>query len=392
MSSKLKIAVLGLGYVGSAIGVLLSQKNKVVMFDPDKSKVNLLNNKLSPVKDSHINEYLKSKKLDICATSDFREAIESSNFTVIATPTDYDEKTNSFDTSSVDQSVEKVLENNKENSIIIKSTIPIGYTKKLRKKYKHNNIFFSPEFLREGMALSDSLYPSRIIIGGSCKQAQKFSSLLKESAINYDVDQLFVGPEEAESIKLFSNAYLAMRVAFFNEIDSLAIAKKLNTKEIIDGVSLDARIGRHYNNPSFGYGGYCLPKDTKQLKSNFKNIPEALISAIIDSNLLRKNFLYKEIKKFNPKVLGVYRLIMKKNSDNYRSSAIFDIFKKIIGDGIKVIVYEPIIESSFFEDIEVVKDLEFFKKHSDLIITNRKASDLEDVKDKVYTRDIYGEN
>ena len=392
MSSKLKIAVLGLGYVGSAIGILLSQKNEVVIYDPDKSKVDSLNNKYSPVKDSLIYEYLKNKILDIRATSNFKDAVEGSDFTVIATPTDYDEQNNSFNTSSVDQSVEKVLENNKENSIIIKSTIPIGHTKRLRKKYNHKNIFFSPEFLREGMALSDILNPSRIIIGSSCNQAQKFSSLLKDGSLNSNVDQLFVGADEAESIKLFSNAYLAMRVAFFNELDNFAIAKKLNTKEIIDGVSLDSRVGNFYNNPSFGYGGYCLPKDIKQLLSNYGSIPQSIIGGIVESNKKRKEFIFDSILSKNPNTVGIYRLIMKEDSDNIRSAAIIDIAEQIKENGTNLIIYEPIIDSKKFKGIKILNDIEEFKTKSDIIIANRKSEDLNDVKDKLFTRDIFGTN
>tara|TARA_B100000963_G_scaffold361398_1_gene396538 strand:- start:255 stop:1442 length:1188 start_codon:yes stop_codon:yes gene_type:complete len=389
---KYNIAVVGIGYVGISLGLVLSQRNNVFFIDIDKNKVDLINNKKSPINEKDVQKFIKNKELQFSASENYEQAFKSADFIIISTPTNFEEQNNEFDTSSVDSVVEKALNINPDAYIIIKSTIPSGHTEKLRKNHNTDKIIFSPEFLREGKSLYDNLYPSRIIVGDTNSKAKEFAYLLKDAALKKDIPILFMNSEEAESVKLFANSYLAMRVSFFNELDNYAMSHNLDTKKIIDGISLDSRIGENYNNPSFGYGGYCLPKDTKQLKSNFKKIPEALISATITSNLLRKDFLYKEIKKFNPKVLGVYRLIMKKNSDNYRSSAIFDILKKITDDGTRVIIYEPIIELNFFEDIEVVKDINFFKKHSDLIITNRISSDLEDVKDKVFTRDIYGEN
>ena len=386
------ITVVGIGYVGISLGLVLSKLNKVHFLDINQNKVDLINKKESPIFEEDIESFIKKSELRFCATVNNNEAFEDADFVVIATPTNYVEITKQFDTVSVDSVVENALSINPKAFIVIKSTIPFGHTNKLRKKYNTDRIIFSPEFLREGKALHDNLYPSRIIVGDSNATAYKFAQLLKDSAIKKDIPILFMNSSEAESVKLFANTYLVMRVAFFNELDNYAIANDLDTKNVIDGMCLDERIGATYNNPSFGYGGYCLPKDTKQLQSNFDNISEALISAVITSNSLRKDFIYKEIINLNPKVLGVYRLIMKKDSDNYRSSAIFDIFQKIIDDGIKVIIYEPIIESPLFNDIEVVNNLKFFKESSDLIITNRYSAELDDVKTKVYTRDIYGEN
>lgn len=384
----MNIAIAGAGYVGLSIATLLSKKNNVKIYDILDSKIEMINKGVSPIHDDLIADYLNSEQINLTATNDGFEAYFDADYVVVATPTNYDPKTNFFDTSSVEKSIKQVLELNDKCTIVIKSTIPIGYTKQLKKNLNNNRIFFSPEFLREGTALYDNLYPSRIIVGEISERAEIFANLLKDSA-KKDVDIIFTDSSEAEAIKLFSNTYLAMRVAFFNELDNFAISKKLNAEQIISGVGYDSRIGSHYNNPSFGYGGYCFPKDTKQLLANFKNIPNDLISAVVKSNSTRKDFIVSEIMKKKPKVVGVHRIIMKEGSDNYRSSAIIGIINRLNQNGIKVIIFEPTIDSDSYDDFEVIKDIEKFKSRSDLIIANRFSDDLNDIPNKVYTRDIF---
>ncbi len=390
--AKSKITIVGSGYVGMSLAVLLSQNNEVTVLDIDQERISKINNKQSTVKDSLIEDFLKNESLDLRATHNDEEAYSDSHFIVIATPTDYDFKTKNFDTSSVDQVIKNIFDFNKEALVVIKSTIPIGYTEILRSRYKSNNIIFSPEFLREGKALYDNLYPSRIIVGGDCKKSKDFVSLMEKSARKKNIKSILMNSTEAESIKLFSNAYLAMRVSFFNELDSFAMSKQLNSKNIIEGVCLDNRIGLGYNNPSFGYGGYCLPKDTKQLLSNFDGIPQNIFSAIVDSNETRKSFLAKEILKTNYPVIGFYRLIMKEGSDNFRFSAIQDIINKISESPIRVIIYEPTIDASSFNGFEVLNNLEEFKKISSLVVANRLSSELFDIENKCFSRDVFGDN
>jgi len=385
----MEIAVIGAGYVGLSLSVLLSQNNKVQLADIVKEKVVLINGKKSPIIDKEISNYLKTKKLNLRATLNLEEAVKNANFVIIATPTNYDEKINYFDTSSVDDSVSRVVKINSCALIIIKSTIPVGYTASLREKYKSENIIFSPEFLREGKALYDNLFPSRIIIGGKSSKAESFAKLLIESSLKKDVPVLHMDSSEAEAVKLFSNTYLAMRVAFFNELDTYAEVRDLDSKSIIEGVSLDPRIGTHYNNPSFGYGGYCLPKDTKQLLANYENVPNNLISAIVEGNKTRKDHIADMIIKRNPKVVGIYRLTMKKNSDNFRHSSIQGVMKRIKAKGIEVILYEPVYKEKTFFNSKVINDLEEFKRVSDLIVSNRNDKDLSDVQHKLYTRDLF---
>ena len=375
-----------------SLATLLSQYHKVTIVDIDKEKVNKINSGISPIKDSMISDYLKNKDLNLRASDSLNGIIDLANIAIIATPTNYDDETGHFDTSSVDKTAEEILQYNSEAIIIIKSTIPEGHTELLKAKYKTNNIIFSPEFLREGQALQDNLYPSRIVIGSKCNNAEFFANILREASLKKDVDILFTSSKEAEAIKLFSNTYLAMRVAFFNELDTYAISKGLNARDIINGLSLDDRIGDHYNNPSFGYGGYCLPKDTKQLLANFNGIPQELISAVINSNKTRKTFIANKVLERKFKTIGFYKLNMKKGSDNYRSSSILDVIDLVIAADRKVIIFEPNINNKFFNGIEIDNDFESFKQRADLVVTNRQDDALSDIQDKVFTRDIFKEN
>ena len=390
--NKIKITVVGSGYVGMSIAVLLAQHNDVVVLDVDEDRVDKVNNKQSTVADNEIEAFLNKKDLSISATLDIHSAYDGASFVVVATPTNYDPNTDSFDTSSVDSVISDAIKINSDAIVIIKSTIPVGHSKSLQEKHGTERIIFSPEFLREGQALRDNLYPSRIILGSQLEAAKKFADLLAEGAKKRNIEILFISSTEAEAVKLFANTYLAMRVSFFNELDSFALANTLDARSIINGVCLDDRIGENYNNPSFGYGGYCLPKDTKQLLANYGQVPQKLIQAIVSSNSTRKDFIADSIIKLKPKIVGIYRLVMKQGSDNFRASAILGVIKRIKSEGIKVVIYEPTYDEAEFFDSMVFDSLEEFKNISDVIISNRMDNKLNDVIEKVFTRDLFGDN
>lgn len=385
----MKIAVAGTGYVGLSLATLLSQNNEVIALDVIPEKVEKINNRISPIKDKEIEEFFKTKELNLKATLDYKDAFEGAKFIIISTPTNYDDEKNHFDTSSVEDIIQKVISMNINTTMVVKSTIPVGFIKAMKQKYNIDNIMFSPEFLREGKALYDNLYPSRIIVGEKSERAQEFANLLKNASLKDNVEVKFMDSTEAEAVKLFANTYLALRVAYFNELDTYAEIKGLNTKDIIEGVCLDPRIGSHYNNPSFGYGGYCLPKDTKQLLANYDNVPQNLIRAIVRSNRTRKKHITEMIMRKNPETVGVYRLTMKSGSDNFRASAIQEIIDRLKLEGVDVIIYEPTLKAEQFNNCKVINNFEEFSKKSDVILANRLEEELKVVKNKVYTRDLY---
>lgn len=390
----MKIAVAGTGYVGLSLATLLSQKHEVLALDVIPDKVEKINNRISPIKDEYIEKYFKEKELNLKATLDYKEALKNAKFVIISTPTNYDDKTNFFDTSLVEDIIKKVIEvcDPKETTMVVKSTIPVGFIESTKKKYNIDNIMFSPEFLREGKALYDNLYPSRIIVGENSERAKEFASLLSDCAIKENIDIKYMNPTEAEAVKLFANTYLALRVSYFNELDTYAELKGLNTQDIIEGVCLDPRIGEHYNNPSFGYGGYCLPKDTKQLLANYHHVPQNMIEAIVKSNDTRKTHIANMVLSKGPKIVGVYRLTMKSGSDNFRASAIQSVMEKIKSKGVEIQIYEPTLKEDIFEGYKVERDINTFKTTSDIVIANRFDDELEDIKPKVYTRDLFRKN
>ena len=392
MTKNYKIVVVGLGYVGLSNAVLLAQHNEVIGVDISQDRVDALNARRSPIIDAELSQYLVEKDLNLSASVDLKVSLSGADYVIVSTPTNYDEKLNFFDTSSVEQVIAQVIQNEPSACIVVKSTVPVGFVDDVRERMQTDAVIFSPEFLREGKALFDNLYPSRIIVGEKSRRAEIFASLLAEGALKPDINLLFTGTREAEAIKLFSNTYLAMRVAFFNELDTYALVRDLNSREIIDGVSLDQRIGGHYNNPSFGYGGYCLPKDTKQLLANYASVPQSIISAIVDANTKRMDFLARAIIKKNPKTVGIYRLVMKAGSDNFRQSSIQGIMERLQQAGIEIIIYEPTLKDQFFKNSYVENNIELFKISCGVILANRMAAELTDVKHKIFTRDLFNED